>query len=414
MRSAATILHADLDAFYASVAVRDDPSLQGLPVAVGGGVILAATYEARRHGVRSAMSGTEARRRCPELRIVPARFEEYVATSKDVMEIFERFTPYVEAISIDEAFLDVAGSVGLFGSPESIGQQLRTAIRTEVGIPISVGVATTKHLAKIASRVAKPDGLIVVPPGREDDFLHPLPVTYLWGVGPVGEERLARYGIRTIGELADFRPETLASWLGDHWGPHLWHLANNHDARPVERDRSAGSVGAQSASAATDVVARHRVLLNLSERIGTRLRRKSRAGQRVTVRVRFGDMTAVTRAATLPGPIAETDAIYRQASSLVDALVAERADGREVNLVGISISMLHRAPHIQLELDLLGLEEDPVVRAGSVENVRRHDLDAAVDRARERFGRQAVRRAANLGHEPEVRSPTDHLEADTK
>jgi DNA polymerase IV len=414
MRSAATILHADLDAFYAAVAVRDDPSLQGLPVAVGGGVILAATYEARRHGVRSAMGGAEARRRCPELKIVPARFDEYVATSRDVMEIFERFTPHVEAISIDEAFLDVAGSVGLFGSPESIGQQLRSTIRAEVGLPISVGVASTKHLAKIASRVAKPDGLIVVPPGREDDFLHPLPVTYLWGVGPVGEERLARYGIRTIGELAGFRPDTLASWLGDHWGPHLWHLANNRDARPVERDRSAGSVGAQSASRATEVEARHRVLLNLAERIGTRLRRKSRAGQRVTVRVRFGDMTAVTRAATLPGPIAETDAIYRQASSLADALVAERAEGREVNLVGISISMLHRAPHIQLELDLLGLEEDPVVRAGSVENVRRHDLDAAVDRARERFGRQAVRRAANLGHEPEVRSPTDHLEADTK
>jgi len=410
MRGEATILHADLDAFYASVAVRDDPTLRGLPVAVGGGVILAATYEARRHGVRSAMSATEARRRCPDLRVVPTQFEEYVASSKRVMEVFDRYTPLVQSISIDEAFLDVAGSVGLFGSPAEIAQSLRRAVRDDIGLPISVGVATTKHLAKIASRVAKPDGLVTVPAGRETEFLHPLPVTYLWGVGPVGEERLARYGITTIGQLAELRPETLARWVGDHWGPHLWHLANNRDSRPVERATAAGSVGAQSAGRASDLEVRHRTLLSLAERIGTRLRRKERAGRRVTVRVRFDDMSAVTRAATLPGPIAETAAIHHQAVALADALVAERSEGRGVTLVGISISMLQKAPHIQMELGLGGLGDDAVVRAGSADNLRQHDLDAAVDRARRRFGRGAIRRAAALGFEPEIRSPTDEFE----
>jgi DNA polymerase-4 len=407
----ADILHADLDAFYAAVEVRDDPTLAGLPVAVGGGVVLAATYEARRFGVRSAMNGREARRRCPELRVVPARFEAYVDASTQVMEILERFTPKIEKISIDEAFLDVSGAKELFGSPEQIARRLRRTVRDEVGLPISVGIATTKHLAKIASRVAKPDGMIYVPPGKEQDFLHPLPVAYLWGVGPVGEANLARYGIHTVGELAALDEATLGTWVGHHWGPHLWDLANNRDARSVERDHTAGSVGAQSASRATDVEARHRNLLSLSERIGTRLRRKERAGRRITVRVRFGDMTAVTRAVTLPGPVNETTAIYHQAAALADGLVAERGDGRQVTLVGISVSLLQKAPHIQLELPMDDLDGDPVVRAGSARNVLHHDLDAAVDQARERFGTGAVRRASTLGSEPEVRSPTDELEA---
>lgn len=410
MRSAATILHADLDAFYAAVEVRDDPALQGRPVAVGGGVILAATYEARRYGVHSAMTGAEARRRCPLLEIVPARFPEYVDSSKRVMEILERFTPLVEAISIDEAFLDVAGSVRLFGTPVEIARAIRSHVSTEVGLPISVGVASTKHLAKIASRVAKPDGLVAVPPGRETEFLHPLPVRYLWGVGPVGEERLARYGITTIGDLAGLPAATLAGWMGDHWGPHLWHLANNVDARPVVRDSSAGSVGAQSAGDATELESRHRTLLALADRIGTRLRRKQRAGRTITVRVRFDDMQALTKAATLPGPVAETTAIYRQAASSVDALVAEGGSGRRVTLVGISVSRLERAPHVQLELPLPGLGPEEVIRSGSVANVRQRRLDEAIDRARERFGREAVKRVAVLDSEPEIRSPTDQME----
>ncbi len=412
MAVTATTLHADLDAFYASVEVRDDPLLQGLPVAVGEGVILAATYEARRHGVRSAMNVAEARRRCPDLRVVPGRFEAYVAASRQVMELFERYTPYVESISIDEAFLDVAGSVRLFGRPDEIARSLRAAVRDEVGLPISVGVATTKHLAKIASRVAKPNGLIIVPSGSEEEFLHPLPVTYLWGVGPVGEERLAQYGISTIGQLAEIRPAFLAKWLGEHWGRHLWHLANNHDSRPVERSAEAGSVGAQSAGHTTDLEARHRSILSLADRIGTRLRRKKRAGRRVTVRIRFDNMSAVTRAVTLPGPIAETTAIHHQATALADALIAERGEGRDVNLIGISISMLQRAPHIQMELSLPGLSGDAVVRAGSTENLLHHDLDRAVDEARSRFGRDAIKRAAALKAEPEIRSPTDELERD--
>jgi DNA polymerase-4 len=407
---AASILHADLDSFYAAVEVRDDPSLRGRPVAVGGGVVLAATYEARRFGVRSAMTGREARRRCPGLVIVPARFDAYVEASRRVMEILEGTTPLAEPISIDEAFLDVSGSVALFGSPEEIGQGIRSDVREHVGLPISVGVATTKHLAKIASRVAKPDGIVVVDAGRESEFLHPLPVGHLWGVGRVTEERLGRYGIRTIGELAALPPGSLGGWLGPHWGRRLWDLAHNRDVRQVETERTRGSVGAQSAGPATDVEVRHRNLLALAERIGTRLRRRQRAGRRVTVRVRFSDMQSATRAATLPGPISETTAIYQQSAALADALVAERAAGREITLVGISIALLEQAPHIQLELPLSDLGSAPATRAGSTTNVRHHDLDAAVDRARERFGRSAVQRAAVVRDRPEVRSPIDQLD----
>lgn len=410
VQGAATTIHADLDAFYASVEVRDDPSLQGRPIAVGGGVILSATYEARRFGVRSAMTGSEARRRCPGLRIVPARFSAYVSTSRLVMEVFDRFTPIVEPISIDEAFLDVSGTAHLFGPPITIAQSIRRVVLEEVGLPISVGIATTKHLAKIASRVAKPNGLVAVDPGEEEEFLRPLPVGMVWGVGPVAESNLARFGITTIGDLADLPRSTLAGWLGQHWGSHLWHLAHNHDPRPVERSHGAGSVGAQSAGRGTDVEARHRTLLSLADRIGVRLRRKHQAGRRVTVRVRFDDMSSVTRAITLPGPIAETTALYRQAARLADALVAERGEGRQVTLVGISVSQLHKTPHIQMELALDGLDEDPSARAGSEANLRLHDLDTAVDEVRQRYGRSAVHRAAIFERGPEARSPTDELE----
>jgi DNA polymerase-4 len=412
MAGAATILHADLDSFYAAVEVRRDPSLRGRPVAVGGGVVVAATYEAKRHGVTAGMPAGEARRRCPGLVFAPAHFDEYVATSRQVMEIFERFTPLVEPISIDEAFLQVAGTVHLFGDPASIARQIREKVRTEIGLAVSVGVASTKHLAKIASRVAKPDGLVVVPAGEEEAFLHPLPVELLWGVGPVGQARLASYGIHTIGDLASLPPRTLASWMGDHWGPHLLDLSHNVDPRDVVTHHRAGSLGAQSAGDATGLDQRHRTLLGLAERVGTRLRRKQMAGRRITVRVRFGDMTAVSRARTLPGPIAETQAIYDEAARLADALIAERSEDRRITLVGISMSMLARVPDVQLELPLEGLPEEAAVRAGSRDNLRLADLDKAVDRARARFGKGAVRRAALLGHEPEVRSPTDRLDED--
>jgi DNA polymerase-4 len=406
MPGAASILHADLDAFYASVEVRDNPRLVGLPVAVGGGVVLSATYEARRFGVEAPLTGSEARRRCPGLVIVPPRFEAYVAASRTVMEILESYTPEVEPISIDEAFLDVSGSLQLFGSPEQIGAAIRAAVRSRVGLPISVGCATTKHLAKIASRVAKPEGLLVVPPGEEQSFLDPLPIRLVWGVGPVGQERLARYGVATIGDLRRLPPETLASWMGEHWGSHLWALANNLDPRPVTRGTRARSVGAQSAGPATDPDRRHSTLLALADRIGSRLRRKALAGRRVTVRVRLDDMTALTRARVLPGAIAETTSIFRTAVELTDTLIAERAPGRGITLVGIAVSLLENAPHLQLRLPLAATGErgDETV-AGSPQHLRLHELDAAVDRARERFGTRTVIRAALLADEPEERSP---------
>lgn len=409
---AATILHADLDAFYAAVEVRDQPALRRLPVAVGGGVILSATYEARLLGVHAPMGIGTALRLCPSLVVVPPHFHHYVDISRAVMEVLTRFTPLVEPISIDEAFLDVKGSTHLFGEAGVIAAEIRAVVRRELDLPISVGVATTKHLAKIASRVAKPDGTLVVAPGTEEAFLHPLPVGHLWGVGPVGEGRLAQYGIHTIGDLAEVSADTLAAWMGEHWGRHLWHLAHNLDARSVEGVAAAGSVGAQSAGEATGIAERHTTLLALADRIGTRLRRKEYAGRRITVRVRFADMTAVTRSLVLPAPIAETTSLYRAAAVLTDALILDRSSGRRVNLVGISVDQLEEAPHLQLELPLgpgAG-PEDPALRAGSETHSRLRSLDAAVDVARDRFGRGAVQRAAVLGRAPEERSPTDAAE----
>ena len=409
MPGAATILHADLDAFYASVEVRDQPELRGRPLAVGGGVILSATYEARAFDVHAPMGIAGARRRCPGLIVIPPRFAHYVAISRLVMEVLKGFTPLVEAISIDEAFLDVSGATRLFGPPATIAASIRAAVRAEVDLPISVGVATTKHLAKIASRVAKPDGMVVVEPGTEAAFLSPLPVGHLWGVGPVGERRLGEYGIVTIGDLASIPEAVLARWMGGHWGRHLWHMAHNHDARPVDVGHRAGSVGAQSAGAASDLAVRHITLLVLADRVGGRLRRKGRAGRRITVRIRFTDMTAVSRSLTLVAPLAETTSIYRAAASLADALVIERSAGRGVNLVGLSVDLLEDAPHLQLELSL-GDAADDALRSGSVVHRRLRSLDGAIDRARARFGPTAVRRAAVLTGEPEVRSPTDAAE----
>ena len=408
MPGAATILHADLDSFYAAVEVRDDPRLAHRPVAVGGGVVLSATYEARRLGVHAPLTRSEARLRCPGLVLVSPRFEAYVDASREVMEILGSFTPEVEPISIDEAFLDVSGSLHLFGSPEQIARSIRAAVRSQVGLPISVGCATTKHLAKIASRVAKPDGLLVVPPGGEQAFLDPLPVELVWGVGPVGGARLGRYGVFTIGDLRALPPSTLASWMGENWGTHLWALANNLDPRAVTPAVRARSVGAQSAGDATDFDHRHTTLLALADRIGSRLRRKHLAGRRVTVRVRRDDMTSLTRGRVLPGALSETTPIFRTAVELTDTLVAERVSGR-ITLVGISISLLERAPHLQLRLPLAGPGERDETIAGSLRHLRLRDLDAAVDRARERFGRATVTRAALLGMRPEERSPIEAL-----
>jgi DNA polymerase-4 len=323
------------------------------------------------------------------------------------MDILESFTPNVEPISIDEAFLDVAGSIHLFGPPEDIARRIRQRVRAEVALPISIGVATTKHLAKIASRVAKPDGLVVVPPGEEERFLDPLPVGMVWGIGPVGEDRLARYGIHTIGELRAMPQSSVVEWFGQAWGASLWERARNEDPRAVERRARAGSVGAQSAGEATDPERRHTTLLALADRVGSRMRRKQIAGRRMTVRVRLDDMTSLSRARVLAGPIAETTPLFRVATELVDGLIHERAANRGITLVGISVSMLEEAPHLQLTLPL---GEEAVTIAGSATHLRARDLDAAVDRARERFGRPAVTRGALLRGTPEERSPTEAME----
>jgi len=409
VRTSEPILHADLDSFYASVEVRDRPELAGKPVAVGGGVILAATYEARRFGVSAPLTGTEARRRCPDLVVVPPRFEAYVAASRLVMEILESFTPSIEPISIDEAFLDVAGSEHLFGPAPDIGRQIRERVRAEAGLPISVGCATTKHLAKIASRVAKPDGLCLVPAGEEQAFLDPLPVDLIWGIGPVTRARLARYGVVTIGDLRRLDPDVLKGWLGSHWGPHLGALARNDDPRRVRRSPKAGSLGSQSAGDATDPDRRHTTLLALADRISSRLRRAGLGARRLTVRVRLDDLSVLSRARLLAGPVAETTPIARVAVELVETLIAESAPGRRITLVGITCSLLERQPHLQLSLAGEGTD---VTRSGSPAHLRHHDLDRAVDRARQRFGRHIVDRAALLGRRPEERSPIEALEGE--
>jgi DNA polymerase-4 len=292
----ATILHADLDAFYASVEQLLDPSLRGRAIAVGGGVVLAASYEAKRFGVQGGMSGWRAKRLCPDLTFVHGHFSEYQRIADRVMAVLDDFTPYVQRISIDEAFMDVGGSVHLFGQPQTICDSIRERVRTEIGLPISIGAARTKHLAKIASQVAKPDGTVVVPPDRERAFLDPLPVGLVWGIGPVTQQRLADRGIRTIGQLAESPDQALRSMLGRALGAKVGALAANDDQRRVRPNGRASSVGAQSGFGRRDVSPElvRQVLGHLADRVAGRLRAKQRAGRTVTVRVRFASMRSVT------------------------------------------------------------------------------------------------------------------------
>jgi DNA polymerase-4 len=301
--TSATILHADLDAFYASVEQLLHPELRGKAIAVGGGVVLAASYEAKAFGVQGGMSGRRAKQLCPHLQFVGGHFREYQRLGDQVMAVLEDFTPHVQRISIDEAFLDVAGSTHLFGSPRVIAERIRSRVRDEIGLPISVGVAANKHLAKIASQVAKPDGLVVVDPEHELEFLHPLPVGLVWGIGPVTQQKLAEKGIHTIGQLAASPNQSLEHFLGRALGSKVGALANNQDHRKVQPNGRAGSVGAQSAlgrRVPTDELL-GAVLGHLADRVASRLRAKQRAGRTVTVRVRFAGMKAVTRSHTTAG-----------------------------------------------------------------------------------------------------------------
>lgn len=392
--SGAHILHADLDAFYASVEQLLDPSLRGIAMAVGEGVVLAASYEARAFGVRSAMPTSEARRLCPHLKVVAGSFGRYLDFSEQVMEVFRRFTPRIEQISVDEAFLDVGGAVHLFGSPAEIASEIRRMVRSEIGLPVSIGVATTKFLAKVASQVAKPDGLVVVEEGKELEFLHPLPVEILWGVGPVTARKLRAMGIQTVGEIAAISDDSLASRLGKATAHHLSALAHNRDPRPVEGRARAKSVGSQQAlgRGLTDMAELDQVVLSLSDRIGRRLRAKGREGRTVTVRVRFPGPRVVSRSETLGAAVSATDAIDHVASKLLRQAIDDPKE--PVTLVGISVSGLGQASAHQMELQL---DEGEAERTGSAAAEAATAIDRQLDEIRRRFGDKAVTRAGLLG-----------------
>jgi len=390
MEKGATILHADLDAFYASVEQLLDPSLRGKPVAVGGGVVLAASYEARAFGVRGGMAGRQARELCPELIFVGGHFEEYQRLGDAAIGVLHDFTPLVERISIDEAFADVAGCTRLFGSPSDMARAIRRRVRADLGLPISVGVARTKHLAKIASQVAKPDGLVVVDVRCELEFLHDLPVELMWGVGPVTKARLAESGITTIGQLARTPARSVEELLGSGAGEKLVALAWNRDPRPIRTHHRAQSAGAQAALGRRPAQERvfRPVLRHLADRIAARLRAKSRPGRTVTVRVRFADMRSVTRSLTLDAPILATAMLSEVAEELVRAALADHPGERTISLLAISVSNLEVDWQLQLELPL-GLERDER-RPGTRRGTARGLADRAMDAIRDRFGWEAV------------------------
>jgi DNA polymerase-4 len=390
MATAATILHADLDAFYASVEQLLDPSLRGKPIAVGGGVVLAASYEAKAFGVRGGMPGRHARELCPQIIFVSGHFKDYQRLGDAAIKVIGDFTPLVERISIDEAFADVAGCSHLFGPPVEIARAIRGRVRAELGLPISVGVARTKHLAKIASQVAKPDGLVSVEPDNELEFLHHLPVELMWGVGPVTKARLAKVGVLTIGQLANTHAGSLKRLLGPAAGEKLAALAWNRDPREIRTHRRARSAGAQSAlgrKPADEQVFRP-TLLHLADRIGTRLRAKSRPGRTVTVRVRFANLNSVTRSITLDAPISATVILAEIAEDLVRAVLAEHPDEKIISLLAISVSHLEDQGDLELELPL-GLHDERR-RPGSKTGLARSAADHAVDKIRHRFGWDAI------------------------
>ncbi|MBJ7601996.1 MAG: DNA polymerase IV [Candidatus Dormibacteraeota bacterium] len=386
----ATILHADLDAFYASVEQLLDPSLSGRAVAVGGGVVLAASYEAKAFGIRAGMPGWRARRLCPDLRFVGGHFHDYQRLGDQVIDVLRDFTPLVERISIDEAFLDVAGTEHLFGSPGEIGAAIRRRVRREIGLAVSVGVARTKHLAKIASQTAKPDGLVLVEPDRELEFLHPLPVELMWGVGHVTLARLTSVGIRTIGDLAATSDPVLRRMLGRAVGNKLGSLATNADPRRIETTRQVASVGAQSALGRrrpTSGLLRS-TLGYLADRVAGRLRAAGRSGRTITVRVRFTGLRSVTRSLTLSIPISASLTLTELSAELACAALADHPREHEITLLAVSVSQLVDDSILQLQLPLgLGVDRS---RPGTASGSARWAVDRAVDAIRDRFGRDAV------------------------
>ena len=391
-RSPATILHADLDSFYASVEQRDDPSLRGKPVVVGGGVVLAASYEAKAFGVRTAMSGGAARRACPNLIEVPPRFDAYTEASTRVFDIFRDTSPIVEPMSIDEAFIDVGGLWRLAGTPVEIATRLRARVAAEVGLPITVGVARTKFLAKVASAVGKPDGLLVVDPEGELDFLHPLPVQRLWGVGAITAAKLHERGIHTVADVAAMSPGALTAIVGRAMGHQLHALSHNRDARRVTTGKRRGSIGSQQA------LGRRRrtreeidvVLWRLVDRITGRMRTADRVGRTVTLRLRFDDFTRATRSHSLPDPTAGTSTVHATAAAILDG-AWPMIEARGISLLGVSVGNLSDVDAVQLVLPFEKCESE--------------QLDTVLDAIRDRFGRSALQRATTMRGDPGIQLP---------
>jgi DNA polymerase IV len=389
-RLEASILHADLDSFYSSVEQRDNPALRGRPVIVGGGVVLAASYEAKAYGVRTAMGGAQARRLCPDAVVVPPRMKAYMRASDAVFDVFRDTTPVVEPLSVDEAFLDVSGLRRVSGTPVDIAAQLRVDVRKRVGLPITVGVARTKFLAKVASQEAKPDGLLLVPPADELAFLHPLPVRRLWGVGAKTAERLHTHGLHTVGEVAELSESMLNSMVGEAMGRQLYALSRNIDRRRVNTAVRRRSVGAQRAlgragnrMSAADIDA---VVLTLVDRITTRMRAAHRTGRTVVLRLRFDDFSRATRSLTLPRPTSSTQAVLAAARRLVTAaapLIAERG----LTLIGFAVSDIDRSGAEQLVL--------PFGEA----QIRLPAIEATIDQVRRRYGSSALTRAVLVGRD---------------
>ena len=386
-----TVLHADLDCFFASVEVRDDPSLRGRPVAVGGGVVMAATYEARAFGVRGAMGLRQARRLCPDLVVVPPRTDAYTQASRAVFEVFADTTPLVEGVSVDEAFLEVGGLRRIRGAPSQIAARLRDDVRERVGLPISVGVARTKYLAKVASALSKPDGLLVVPLSDEHRFLQSLPVQALWGVGPKTTEKLHAARIGTIADVARLELVELQAMVGPAAARHLLALASGHDPRRVDTGRRRRSMGAQHALGRGERTPEEVevALLALVDRVARRLRAAGRTGSTVVLRVRFDDFTSSTSSRTLPRPSSHTQVLTDVALALLRSRAAEVAE-RGITLVGVQVAGLDdHGEQLALPLDD---RPDP-------------SLDTALDAVRDRFGARAVQRAAHVGQAERAAMP---------
>ncbi|MDP9094443.1 MAG: DNA polymerase IV [Actinomycetota bacterium] len=385
------ILHADLDSFFASVEQRDNPSLRGRPVIVGGGVVLAASYEAKAFGIHSAMGARQARQLCPHARVVAPRMNAYAEASKAVFEVFRDTTPLVEALSIDEAFLDVGGLLRVSGTPVEIAAALRRNVRERVGLAITVGVARTKFLAKVASGIGKPDGLLVVPTAGELAFLHPLPVHKLWGVGRVTAAKLRERGILTVGDVAGVEQRCLISMLGPASGRHLHALANNYDPRPVQPGRRRRSIGSQRALGRARLSAAEvdATLVGLVERVTRRLRSAQRLCRTVVLRLRFDDFSRATRSHTLPSATCDTEQILT-AMRLLLAAASPTIEQAGLTLVGVSLSNLDDDDNMQLELPF---------------EIGPYGLDAALDGIRDKYGTSSITRAILLGRDPGLVMP---------